>query len=205
MAGEANLADGVILNSHASANMALARSKLAQESLAYSIPLTECRVWDAMQTNIPGTAATDDLELNTGTLGTDAPNLQTGDLKAAGATTRYAAFLFPLPPEYVDGQAVTVRLSAGMKTTIADVSATCDVEAYEHNRKLAVGADLCSTGNQSCNSLTFADKDFTITPTSLVTGDILHIRVALAINDAATVTAVIGVIGQIEVLVNIKG
>ena len=59
----------------------LARSEILLETNAvYAIPMEKFRVWNAMHTNLPGTAATDDLELTTGTLATDFPSLQTGDL-----------------------------------------------------------------------------------------------------------------------------
>lgn len=182
------------------------RSDLAQDAnQVYGIPLTLLRVHDALQTNLPGTSATDDLGLSTGTLGTDSPKVTTGDLKAAGATTRYARLQFALPPEYDDGNTVTVRISAGMETTVADGTATVDVEAYKCDREGAVGSDICATAAQSINSLTFANKDFTITPTGLSAGDMLDIRIAVAVNDGSTVTAVIATIGAVELLLDIKG
>jgi len=183
------------------------RNDLAQDSnQVYQVPLTEFRVHDAVQTNLPGTAAADDLGLVTGTLGTDAPTIQTGDLKSAGATTRYARAQLALPPEYVDGESVTLRLSAGMKTTVADTSCTVDVEAYASDREGAVGSDLCSTAAQSINDdLVLENVDFTITPTGLSAGDLLDVRIAIACNDASTGTAVIGVIGAVELLLDVKG
>lgn len=182
------------------------RDDMIQEDLAvYAIPLTEFRVWDALQTNLPGTAATDDLALSTGTLGTDMPSVQTGDLKAAGATTRYARLQFALPVEYVAGQSVTLRASAGMKTTASDGTATIDFQVYSSDRDTTVSADLCATAALSINDLVFADKDFTITATALTPGMMLDIRVAIAVNDAATATAVIGCLAQLELLCDVKG
>lgn len=182
------------------------RSDLVQDNnQVYTVPLTQFRVHDALHTNLPGTAADDDLALATGTLGTDAPKLSAGDLKAAGATTRYGRVQVPLPPEYQDGETVTLRVSAGMETTVADTSATVDVECYEVDREGGVGSDLCTTSAQDINSLTFANADFTITPTGLSAGDLLDIRLAVAVNDAATGTAVTAVIGQVELLLDIKG
>lgn len=185
----------------------LDRDELTQENLAvYPIPWVEFRVWDAMQTNLPGTSATDDLALIGGTFATGVPSIQTSDLKAAGATTRYARCQVQLPPEYVAGETVTIRLHAGMVTTAADVSATVDVECYLSGReRLVDGADLCTTAAASINDTTFADKDFQITATSLSPGDVLDIRIAISVNDAATVTAVIGCIGSAELLLDIRG
>jgi hypothetical protein len=163
------------------------------------------RVWDAFQTNLPGTPATDDLGLIGGTFGTNAPSIQTGDLKAAGATTRYARFQVNLPPEYVAGQTVTLRFAAGMITTIADASATLDVECHLSDEDDTVSADLYVGAAQSINSLTFADKDFTITPATLSPGDMLDVRIAIAVNDAATGTAVIGCVAAMKRVCDTRG
>jgi hypothetical protein len=183
------------------------RSSLEQDNNAvYAIPMESWRVWDAMATNLPGTAAADDLALVGGTFGTGCPSIQTGDLKNAGATTRYARALWQLPPEYVAGQSVTIRLSAGMVTTVASTAATVDLEVYQSARDtLKTGSDLCATAAQSINNLTFADKDFEITATGLEPGDWLDIRLAITVNDTGTGTAVIGCVGAAEPLLDIKG
>lgn len=185
----------------------VARSGLTQDtSQSYQLPWVDFRVWDAVQTNLPGTAASDDLALIGGTFGTGVPSIQTGDLKAAGSTSRYARVQFQLPPEYVTGTAVVLRLHAGMITTIAGTAATADVECYKSGKEAAVsGSDLCTTSATTINSLTFADKDFAITGTGLVAGDWLDIRLTVLVNDAATVTAVIGCIGSAEMLLTIRG
>jgi len=186
---------------------AVERSSLLQyNAQVYQIPLTSAKIWDAAQTNLPGTAATDDLEINTGTWGTNVPSIQTNDLKAAGATTRYALFEVATPPEYVAGQTVTLRASAGMLTTIADTSATLDFEAYITDREgLVSGSDLVSTAFTSINSLTFADYSFTLTPTTIDPGQKILIRMAIAVNDGATGTAVIGSVGALELLLDTQG
>lgn len=186
---------------------AIARSELAQDNATlHEVPITAWRVWDAQHTNLPSAGAADDLGHVGGTFATDAPSLQTADVKAAGAVTRYARCQVQIPAEYQAGQPVTLRVRAGMKTTVADGSATLDIEAYKSTKEATVsGVDLCATAPQSINSLTFANKDFTITPTSLVAGDLLDIRLAIATNDAATVTAVIGVAGGVDLLCSIKG
>lgn len=171
----------------------------------YKIPLTAWRVWDAMQTNLPGTPASDDLGLVGGTFGTASPAIQTGDLKAAGSTTRYARCQFVLPPEYVAGQSVTIRAHAGMVTTVSDGSATIDFQAYRSDDEAGIGADLVATAATTINSLTAADKDFAVTATTLNPGDTIDIRMSVTVADAATVTAVVGSVGGVELLLDIKG
>ena len=195
-----------ISDTHIKPDAAIARSKLAEDSdSVYGVPFTSMRIHDAFQTSLPGTSSGNDLALIGGTFGTNSPTLQTADLKTAGATTNYARFLFTLPPEYVSAGSVTVRVHGGMKTTIAGVSATVDVECYKSDQSEGIGSDLCVTAAQSCNSLTLDDQDFVITSSGLVAGDTLDIRLALTVNDAATGTAVIGMIGAVSMLLDIKG
>lgn len=181
------------------------RSHLLQEENAvYAVPLTLFRVWDALQTNLPGTAATDDLALITGTLGTDQPTIEAGDVKATSGT-RYARAQIPLPVEYVAAQTVTIRLNGHVTTTVADTSCTVDVQAYRVGRDGTVGSDICATAAQSINSLSAANKDFTITPASLSPGDLLDVRIAIIWVDGATGTAVVPTINAVELLADVKG
>lgn len=196
------------LSVHGTIGPPRARSSiLAQEDLAkYPIKMTDWRVFDAMQTNIPGTPASDDLGLIGTTHGTDCPYLSTGDLKAAGATTRRARCTVAMPVEYQAGETVNIVVSAGMKTTIADVSATVDIEVYKSARDgLKTGSDLCATAATTINSTTFSDKTFSITSSGLSPGDELDIRLSVAVNDAATATAVIGAVGAVDLKCDIKG
>lgn len=177
------------------------RSDLTQEVAPYPITVEKLRVWDAPQTNLPGTPATDDLGVIYNTFLTGAPTVESGDSKAA-TTTRYAFFSFEVPPEYEAGETITFRINAGMKTTVSDTTATVDAQVA---RQADPTVDICATAAQSINSLTAADKDFTITPTNVVPGDILDVRVAIAIVDGATATAVIGQINKMEMRLDIKG
>jgi len=183
----------------------LARSALVQDDLVpYTIALTSLRVHDAMITNLPGTAAADDMGLITGTPGTDSPTLQGVDFGGT-STDEKGAFEFILPAEYVAGQTVTVRVRAAMLTTVSDGTATVDVECWEAGDDGAAGADICATAAQSINSLTPANKDFTITPTNLAPGDRVVIRVAFGGSDTGNVGVMIPEISKLQVLLDIKG
>ncbi|GMW02644.1 MAG: hypothetical protein AMXMBFR84_37800 [Candidatus Hydrogenedentota bacterium] len=180
---------------------AIARTALTQDDLKpYAIPLTLFRVHDALQTNLPGTAATDDLAVITGTIGSDPPSIQGVDFGGT-TTTAYARIQYPLPPEYVDGQTVTLRVNAGMLTTVSDGTCTLDAVVYRNG----AGSDICATAAQSINSLTFADKDFTITPTALVAGDLLDIRLVIAGSDTGNAGVMIPEIASVTLLMDIKG
>jgi hypothetical protein len=151
---------------------------------------------------LPAAAAGDDLGVYDNTFLTAAPTVETGDLKAAGAKTLKARFQWAVPPEYVSGQTLTLRVNAGMKTTVADTTATLDAEVA---RQAAPAVDLCATNAQSINDLVAANKDFVITPNNVVPGDVLDVVLTVAVNDAAGATAVIGRINNIAILADIKG
>ena len=181
-------------------------SILKQDALAiFPVNMMDLRVWDAIQTNLPGTAAADDLALIGTTFGSTAPRVTAGDCKALGATSRYARFMVELPECYEAGETVTLSLSAGMVTTVASSSCTVDVECYKIDKITGIGSDLCTTSATTINSLVFAAKAFTITPSGLTAGDVLDVRLTIACNDAATGTAVTPTIAGIDLLCDIKG
>lgn len=185
----------------------IARTELAQQDEEeFVVPLTLLRVHDAYQTNLPGTAANDDLALVGGTLGTNAPSIQAGELKAAGSTTRYARFDFGIPPTYVAGETVKFRFAAGMITTAADTECTLDIQCYKSDEDNTVSADLASAAvTDNMNNTTFADVDFTITSTSLSPGDMLDVRMSILCNDAASGTDVIPCVAAIKLVVDTQG
>lgn len=196
---------GEISNSQINASAAIDRSKLASEQLKDNIPLELLRVHDAFQTNLPTTAASDDLGLIIGTFGTDAIVVQTSDAKNTSVTQR-ARFTYRLPHNYAAGQAISVVAWAGMKTTVANGTATVDFEAYKKNDSTGlVGSDLVTTSATTINSLTAADEAFVIDPTGLTAGDELDIRVTIAITDTGTGTAVIGRIMKLYMLPTVRG
>lgn len=178
------------------------RATWAQEDLVvYPVPLTDLRTWDSLAVNIPAAAANDDLGLITGTAGTHAPQVEGADF---GGTTdaKKTAFCFALPPEYVAGQTITLRVKAKMKV-IADTSCTLDANVY---RQAAPTTDICATAAQSINSATAANKDFTITPTDCVVGDLLNVILTEAGTDAGNAgNDITAVLEKIEMLLDIKG
>jgi len=175
-------------------------------SQLYAVTPTAWRVWNAFGTLLPGTSSSDDLGVYAGAFATGTPYVATYDVKGAGAQTLYARTVFQLPPEYVAQQACAIRTKAGMLTTIASVSCTVDFEVYKLNGDtLITGSDLVTTSATSINSLTFANKDFTVTSSALSPGDWLDVRVTIAVNDGATVTAVIAALATVEFLLSIKG
>lgn len=181
------------------------RAQQAQEALAaYPLLPQDWVIHDAPQTKLPGTSASDDLGVYGTEFATNSMSVRTFDVKTL-STTLYARRMLWLPPEYDPGETFTIRLYAGMVTTVASTSCTIDVQCYKSDNYGGIGADLCTTAAQSINSLTPANKDFTITPPNLVPGDIFDLRIAIAVVDAATATAVIGELGAAFMLIDIRG
>lgn len=183
------------------------RSELQQDNnQVFDIPWEAWRIFDAFATFLAVTALSDDdLALVGGTHGTDVPNIQTLDVKNATKTRRARATV-TIPQNYVAGQSVGLRFSAGMKTTIASVSATLDVEVFKSGKNtLKTGSDLYAGAALDINNLVFANKDFDLDASTLNPGDTLDVRVTIATNDSATVTAVIGCLGSTQLIVDVKG
>jgi hypothetical protein len=182
------------------------RAKLTQEDLLeVGVPLHTLRVWDNVASGLPATPSADDLGLSAGTFGTDSPVVQSVDCGSSGAVSQYARVFIPIAPEYVLGETLEVRLSAGMNPAVADTTATLDLEVYVGDSDGAVGTDLCSTAAQSINSLTKADKDFVIAPATIIHGDVLDCRITVAVNDSATTSGVVAEINTIQLLQDTKG
>ena len=180
------------------------RNDLKLETKTYPILMRDARVWDAPLSFLPTTSANDDLGFTAGTWGSSGNTIRTSDMKNLGSVTRYSRHLIALPPEYIAGESVVLRVNCGMVTTVASTAATIDAEVYETSGA-TISADLCATAAQSMNSLTAANRNFTITATNLAPGDILDIRLAVLVNDSATATAVIAVINSIDLVLSVRG
>lgn len=204
--GDLIVAGNIRLNGTLTPPVAKANILALAEYQSFPIPLTDFRVHDALHTLLPGTPVTDDLGLVGGTFATATPSLRSEDLKTAGATNKRARVLVQLPWEYESGQSITLRFKAGMITTVADTTATLDCEAYklQSDPDDAIGSDLVTTAATTMNSTTFADIDFVVSPTGLSPGDILDIRITMAINDGAGATAVVAAITSARLLCDVR-
>lgn len=199
------LPDGLLGSAALKDEANIAPTQLAQRAfMRYPLPLTLCRIWDAMASILTGTPATDDLGLITGTPGTNSLKLSAGDCKAA-VVSRKCAFELEVPANYDANETLQVRIRAGMETTISDTSATVDLEVYRPDGDGLVSADLCTTAAQSINSLTKANKDFSIDVATISAGDRLICVVTIACTDVATATAVTPVITDISRLADTRG
>lgn len=201
------LPNSCVGNAQVKAAAAIDRSKLAEDALvSFPIDMSNARVWDAVNTLLTATANNDDLAFVGGTFGTDQPMIKTGDLSAAGSTTRRCRFCqVDVPAEYVAGGDFQIRVIAKMDGLAADTSCTVDIEAYKVDKNDGVGSDLCTTAAQSMNSTTVANYDFTISAATLSRGDWLDVRLTIVMNDAAGYGNVQGLVCSIERRCDIQG
>ena len=99
--------DGSITNNDIAGNASISPSKLGQKVLAeFVVPAEAFKTWDAVASNLPASAASDDLGLVTGTWLTNPVRITAGDCKNLGATTRRAYFSIPIPDNYDDGETI---------------------------------------------------------------------------------------------------
>lgn len=215
--GDANLTiGGIVTGGEWRPGTGLARTYNVQETVQpFRVPLEWLRVWNDPAALLPNAAVGDDLGLVPGTLGTDPWQVHAGDVKNT-TSTRYAAFHFPLPVEYDNGETITLRVLGACEDTVCDTRCDVDVECYPvrplwHELSPtptgsgSVQSDACATAAQSINSLTPANKDFVITPTNLQSGDLLHIRIAIDYEDATVGDSNNPYIYAIWMMLDIKG
>ncbi len=143
--------------------------------------LSQLRVWDAMATTLPATAANDDLGLVTGTFLTDFPYVTCGNVNNATATRR-AAYFVTLPETFDPAtSSIAVRI-LWARPDAAAVSATLDVEAAALGNP---SVDLCATAAQSVNAAASGTATFELDEAGLTAGEQILVRVTIAMDDTA--------------------
>ncbi len=182
----------------------ITRASMLQEDLAiYNVPFTEFRK-AADNTLLPTASDATSMAHVVGTFGTSSPML-TSTAGAGASTSETARVSLVLPVEYVAGETVTLRVHC-RTSDLAVTSSTLDAEAYESDTEGGVSAALISASPENINSASWVDKDFTVTPTALVAGDILDILLTAAINDGGGGgDGAIVQIGAVQLLLDIKG
>ena len=181
----------------------VARADLVEDALqAYRIPLSSVLGADGADLAITETAGDFYRSIGTNQL------LILGEVSngTVGADTEVSVgwFEFQLPPEYVAGGDISIR--AGVDVVGAGALGTCtiDFSAYLQDKTAGtVGSDLVSTAAQNI-SATAALKTFVVTPTGLVAGDLLIIKMTTSVDNTNS-TAIQAQISGLEVLCDIKG
>jgi len=178
------------------------------ELATFTVPMSIWREHDDYATPLDGTPVADaHLGLVGGTFNTNAPSLQTDDFGGNGAVAAenfYARGEIVLPWNYVAGQTVKIRVHGGMLTTVADTTATVDLQVYKSDEDSTSTGDLCATAATTINSLVFADKDFTITATTLNPGDVLDVLIDVNVEDTTDAGAMTAVVGSVQLLCDVR-
>lgn len=186
----------------------LLRRKLALETGRYALGLELLKNGSDLQ---PLSAAPDetDLGLDADNFGTDGAFITSTVTNGGGATpsaSETARFQFALPPEYVAGTNVVLRVRCRISAA-RHTSASVDVEAFKLDGEGSVGSDICATAATSLTWTSFGDAFFTIAGTGLTAGNVLDIQITLATDDTNAGTGTNGhaEISELEVRLSIKG
>ncbi len=166
---------------------------LAGAAAPVDIPLNQARVIAAWKDTIADSPGSNILGLTD----TEASVLL-GNAASGNTKNDNALFVVSLPAWYVAGSAISVRLTAKCDPA-ATVSSTVDCVSLKVNALGVLGSDLCTTAAQAIND-TYAAKSFTITPTSRVAGETLHILVGTQVVDTGGTTNATGSIAKVELL-----
>ena len=179
------------------------RKNVVQENLVlFSIPLTSWKKkGDLLE--LPTSPDGTNLALIAGAFGTASPILQ-GNTAVNNSYTEYARALYHLPECYVAGQSITFRIH-GKFSNAPTVSGTIDLIVHKTDDEAGIGADICATAVQSMTT-SYADYDFTITPTGMIVGDLLDMELILLNDDTGgSIPAKNSFLGATKMLLDIKG
>ena len=109
---------------------------------------------------------------------------------------------FTLPARYVAGGTITIRAVVDVQGGGTPGTCTIDFEARLSDNDAAVGSDLVTTAATAV-STTAGAKDFTVTPTGLVAGDKLVIKMTTSIVESAS-TNINAVISKLQILCSVS-
>lgn len=154
-----------------------------EQTFTIDLNMDEWLIWDsATLAPLTATANADDLGYTLGTRATDAPLLHAVNDDAE--TIQYARQQVVVPSNYIAGQAISLAITVA-EGAVADTDAGIDCDVY---RQAAPTVDINSTALQSVLGAA-GTKTFVLTPTNVVPGETLDIRIFLDIDDNAGATA----------------
>jgi hypothetical protein len=182
----------------------IARSELVEDALQpYGITIEQIRSNAGASLTAAETAGTFDITVGTNTI------VANGEVTDNETEVSVAYFQFVLPPEYVAGGDVVIRMPAALIKTGSPTNngSTLDIEVFEQSDAGAVGADICATAAVTFAALdTWYNKDFTITATDLVAGDVLNVKITSSVVDSeAGAGTIILNLAPPKVLLDVKG
>jgi len=108
---------------------------------------------------------------------------------------------FTLPPNYVAGGAITLRAVVDVTGSGTLGTCTVDFEARASDADGAVGSDLVTTAATAV-SATSGAKDFTVTPTGLVAGDKLVVKVTTSIAETGNLNPIQAIITKLQAVIS---
>ncbi len=169
----------------------------------FVIPMAALRATGTLQQlgNTAGTP-TGAMGITAGSHGSASP-LAVTESASGASVTNLARFELVVPPEYIDGDPITVRVRC-RESAASTVGATINLEAHESDGGGGVGADICATDPQDIDT-TFTDYDFTLTPTNVVAGDVIDCELTMVVNDTGGSVGAVGQIGKVTVLPGVIG
>jgi hypothetical protein len=179
---------------------AIARTNLAEDALqAYGIPINRIMAADGAALPVSESAGDHFLSLGTNTINLEGEESQ----NETEASASY--FQFILPPEYVAAGDVKIRIRCELKGDGTNNGSTVDISAYEQADG-AVGSDICATAAATfAATKTWYDKDFTITATNLVAGDVINVKLTSSVIESANASPLAFFAEPPKVLLDIKG
>lgn len=174
------------------ADLAASVEDHAETARAIAIPLIGMSPIAAVKDSLPDSPNGTSLGLSD-----TAGGALTGSTTNSGGTasaSESAGFVAVLPTNYVAGGAVTIRVRAKVSAA-RQVTQTIDATIKKQG-DATLGSDIVATAAQTLTT-SYANYDFTVTPTGLAAGDVLVGTIVAAADDtgggnngAITVTAV---------------
>lgn len=168
---------------------------LAPTPVVCTVPLSDVKLPTLLEP--AATAGSGVFGLVAGTHGSASATL-IGEAASGGSKTSIGRFLYKLPDWYVAGSAITLRIAAKVATGLANTSDSLDVQVYKIDKAAGVGSDICATAAKTTLTTSYADYDFTITPTGLQAGDVLDVEITSVENDTGGTTGSVATISNIE-------
>ena len=176
----------------------VARTALAEDALAvFDLPIRNWMAEDGAVLGIAEEAGTFFVQD-----GTNQMYLQ-GEVSNNETEVSVMKTSFTLPENYVDGATINIR--AVVDVTGAGTLGTCTVDfsVFKQDNDGAIGSDLVTTSATAVTADSGA-KDFVVTPTGIVSGDVLSIKLTTSIQETAA-TAIQAIITKTQMLLDVKG
>jgi len=109
-----------------------------------------------------------------------------GEVANNETETSIGWFVAKLPDNYKSGGTLKLRLKNQLFGAGTSGASTLDLNVYKKDGEGATGADICATAAITPTKGAWQTSDFTVTPTGLVAGDQLTVKVTGVVVESAT-------------------